>query len=64
MSEKTFHTVSGAIFGLIALLHLGRLFAGWPAHIGTIELPMWLSGVLAVVAAFLAFSAFRLKARR
>ena len=64
MSHKTFLTVSGTIFGVIALLHLARLLAGWPARIGTFEVPMWLSWVLGALAGYLAFSAFRLQGRR
>ena len=64
MSQKTFLTVSGTIFGVIALLHLARLLAGWPAHIGTFDVPMWLSWLSVVVAGYLAFSAFRLQRRR
>ena len=64
MRQKTFFTVSGTIFGAIALLHLARILAGWPAHIGTCEVPMWLSWVSVVVAGYLSFSAFRLKGRR
>lgn len=64
MSQKVFFTVSGTIFGVIALLHLARILAGWPARIGTFEAPTWLSWVSMVVAGYLAFSAFRLKGRR
>ena len=64
MSREGFLTVSGTIFGVIALLHLARLVAGWPAHIGTFEAPMWLSWVAVVVTGYLALSAFRLKGRR
>ena len=61
MSQKTFLTVSGTIFSVIALVHLARLVAGWPAHIGTVDVPMWLSGLSVVIAGYLAFSAFRLR---
>ena len=64
MSQKTFFIVSGTIFGVIALLHLARILAGWPARIGTFEVPTWLSWVLGAVAGYLAFSAFRLKGRQ
>ena len=64
MSHKAFLTVSGTIFGLMAFLHLARILAGWPARIGTCDVPMWLSWVAAVLAGYLAFSAFRLKSRR
>ena len=64
MNQRTFFTVSGILFGVIALMHLARILGGWPAHIGTFEAPMWLSWVAMAVAGYLAFSAFRLKGRR
>ncbi len=64
MNQKGFLTVSGTIFGVIALMHLARILADWPAHIGTFEAPMWLSWVSVVVAGYLSVSAFRLKGRR
>ena len=64
MSQKVFLAVSGTIFGVIALLHLARILAGWPARIGTFEVPTWLSWVSMLVAGYLAFSAFRLTGRR
>ena len=64
MSQKVFLTVSGTIFSVIALLHLTRILAGWPAHIGTFEVPMWLSWVSVGVAGYLAISALRLRGRR
>ena len=63
MNQKTFVTVSGSIFGVIAVMHLARIVQGWPAQIGTFEVPMWLSWVAMAVAGFLAVSAFRLKGR-
>ena len=63
MNQKAFVTVSGSIFGVIAVMHLARIVQGWPAHIGTFEVPMWLSWVAMAVAGYLAFSALRLKGR-
>ncbi len=64
MRHKTFLTVSGTIFGIMALLHLLRILSGWPARIGTYDVPMWPSWVAVVLAGYLTFSAFRLKGRR
>ena len=63
MSQKAFLTVTGTIFGVIALLHLARILAGWQARIGTFEVPAWLSWISVAVAGYLAFSAFRLHRR-
>lgn len=60
MNQKMFSTVVGAIFLVIAVLHLLRAVLGWNAVIGTFSVPMWLSWIAAVVAAFLAYSAFKL----
>ncbi|MBI2550499.1 hypothetical protein HYV83_04970 [Candidatus Woesearchaeota archaeon] len=60
MKQKTFSTVVGAIFSVIAVLHLLRAVLGWNAVIGSFAVPMWLSWMAIVVAAFLAYSAFKL----
>lgn len=59
MSHRTFLAVSGIIFLVIAVLHLLRAVLGWRAVIGSFEVPIWLSWVAAVVAAYLAYSALR-----
>ena len=63
MSLKVFLAVSGTIFSAIALLHLARIVAGWPAHIGTFEAPIWFSWVSVTIAGYLAFTAFSLRDR-
>ncbi len=60
MKQKTFSSVAGAIFAVIAVLHLLRAVMGWPASIGSFAVPMWLSWVAILVSAFLAYSAFKL----
>lgn len=60
MNQKTFSTVVGAIFSVIAVLHLLRAVLGWNAVIGNFTIPVWLSWIALVVAAFLAYSAFKL----
>ena len=59
MHHKTFLAVTGVIFLAIAVLHLLRAILGWKAVIGSFEVPIWLSWVAAVVAAYLAYSALR-----
>ena len=59
MNKKTFSAVVGVIFSAIAVLHLLRAVFGWKAVIGSFEVPIWLSWVAAVVAAYLAYSALR-----
>ena len=41
--------VAGAVFGVVALLHLARILTGVPVSIGGWSLPMWINwmGLLA-----------------
>jgi hypothetical protein len=63
MDEKTFSLVAGVIFALVALLHLVRIFMGWPVDIGGWSVPMWVSWVAVVVAGGLAALGLRLSER-
>ena len=56
---RSFHLVSGAIFGLVAILQVIRAFNQWPVHVGNTDIPVWASWVAAVVAGGLCFWAFR-----
>lgn len=60
MNKETFSTVTGVIFTVVAVLHLLRAVMGWQAAIGGFAVPLWLSWVAVVVAAYLAHSAFSL----
>ena len=60
MNRKTFSLVTGAIFSVIAVLHLLRAVLGWNAVIGSFTIPMWLSWVALVVTVYLAYTAFKL----
>jgi hypothetical protein len=63
MDEKAFSLVAGVIFALVALLHLVRIFLGWPVDIGEWSVPMWVSWVALVVAGGLALLGLRLSQR-
>jgi hypothetical protein len=52
--------VATAIFGLVALVHLLRLFLGFQVVIGSWSVPLWVSGVAAIAAGALAVWLFRL----
>ena len=58
MSNK-YVVVSGAVFGLVALGQAVRAFNQLPVHVGSHEIPVWLSWVAAVVAGSLCVWAFR-----
>lgn len=57
MSKAPLYT-AGIIFGLIALIHLYRLFSHVHFTIGATEVPLWVSGVAAVVSGALCFWMF------
>ena len=58
MSNK-YAVVSGAIFGLIAVLQAIRAFVQLPVNVGSFEIPVAVSWVAAVVAGSLCVWAFR-----
>ena len=63
MDQKTFSVVAGVIFALVALLHLLRIYMGWPVVIGTWTAPMWVSWIGLVVAGGLSYFGLRLATR-
>ena len=58
-----YELVSGTIFSIIAVAQLARTLLGWPVQIDLFTVPVWVSGVAFLIAASLAFWAFR-SARR
>ncbi len=63
MDQRSYTILSGAIFGLIAVLHVLRFFFQWQATIAGATVPLWLSGLAAVVAGVMALAAFRVVRR-
>lgn len=59
MSASNYARMAAVIFGIIALLQLVRAVAGWPATVGSIEMPVWPSWVAFDVAAVLSWLGFR-----
>ena len=57
---KAYVLVSGVIFGLVALLHVLRLFMNWPVQLGAWTVPLWLSWIGVAVAGALCIWAIRL----
>ncbi|MDO8622102.1 MAG: hypothetical protein Q7R80_02630 [bacterium] len=55
MNDRTYARFTGAIFLIIAVLHLARIVYRWGAVIGGWAVPMWLSWAALVVAAYLAW---------
>jgi hypothetical protein len=55
VNQKTFNVVASVIFALVALLHLLRIYMGWPIVIGSWTVPMWVSWIGLVVAGSLSY---------
>lgn len=59
MSQKTYALVSGWIFAAVSVGHVLRLLYGWEMVVNVWVVPMWVSGVGVVVAAYLSYHGFR-----
>jgi hypothetical protein len=61
MNEKMFEVVAAVVFLVIALAHLARWLMGTSILVGGIGVPMWASGVAAVLFLYLGWEAIRLR---
>lgn len=57
---KAYLGISGAIFGIVAVLHLLRLALDWPAQIGNWNVPFWVSWIALLLSAGLCVWALQL----
>ena len=64
MERTSYQTISGVVFGLIALGHGIRAALQVPAVLGTTPIPIWISWVAVVVAGVLCVWAFRSPGKR
>jgi hypothetical protein len=64
MRQKTFSLVVGLIFLLIAVMHVLRLALKWEVVLNGWSVPMWVSAVGLLVAAYLAFESLKLGRRK
>jgi hypothetical protein len=64
MHRSGYQTVSGLLFGLIAVLQLLRAVRQVPVQVGSMAIPVWASWVAVIVAGGLCFWAFRPAAGR
>jgi hypothetical protein len=63
MNQRAFNVVASVIFALVALLHLLRIYMGWPIVIGSWTAPMWGSWIGLVVAGSLSYFGLSLATR-
>lgn len=57
--SRPFTTVAAIIFGLMALLHLYRMFTHFQVTFGSHTIPQWVSYIAIVVAGLLSWGLFR-----
>ena len=55
--------VAGTIFGVIALLHIGRLLTGFDAVVAGWPVPLWMNGLVSAVTGALCVWLWRLSGR-
>lgn len=63
LRERTYLLVSGIVFGIVALAHLYRVFAGADLVLAGWDLPLWLSWVGILVTTYLSYMSLRLALR-
>ena len=56
---RRYALVSGVFFALLTGVQVLRFLRQWPVRVGNIDVPVWASGIAALVAGVLAFWAFR-----
>jgi len=61
MNKNTFPLLAGAIFLIVAVAHALRLAFKWEVVAANWQVPMWVSAVACVIAAYLAYEGFHLR---
>ena len=56
---RRYIVVSGLVFALFTFVQALRFMRQWPVRVASVDIPLWASGVAALVAASLTFWAFR-----
>jgi hypothetical protein len=60
MNQRVFSVTAGIIFLLIAVGHLLRILLGLPFVVQKVSIPMWVSGLAAIITGYLAYAGLRL----
>ena len=63
MNDRSFPLIAGIIFTLVALLHILRVYMGWPVVVGGWSVPMWVSWIGLIVVGGLGYFGLRLATR-
>ncbi len=59
MPVRIYTSLTATLFLIIFVLHLLRLIFSWPANFAGFDVPMWLSWVAMIVAAYISAVGFR-----
>jgi membrane protein implicated in regulation of membrane protease activity len=59
LSKNTFSLLAGAIFLIVAVVHSLRVIFKWQVIVAGWPVPMWVSAVAVVIAAYLAYEGLR-----
>lgn len=60
LQKKNYVHYSGIIFLVVGLGHAARVFYGWGISVDNWVIPIWVSWVVAAVALYLAFCAYKM----
>ncbi|MGA9422835.1 MAG: hypothetical protein WBW61_10770 [Rhodanobacteraceae bacterium] len=60
---KPFTSITVVVLVLFALVHLLRLFVGWPVYVNGVAMPLWISVIAFVVALGLATMVWKERGR-
>src|SRR3989344_2286802 len=58
--KKLYFYISTVVFTIVATAHLLRIVYSWPVHLGSIDMPLWLSWPLLLFIGGLAYHGWRL----
>ena len=61
MNRSTFSLLAGIIFLIVAVAHVLRLVFKWEVIVTGWQVPMWVSVVAFVIAAYLAYESFQMR---
>ena len=63
MSKDAFSRLAGAIFLIVAVVHALRLVFQWQVIVAGWQVPLWVSVVAFVIAAYLAYEGLQIRKR-
>jgi len=59
LNQKTYASVTAALFLAMAIMHLLRIIFGWEVHIDSFAIPFWVSWLALPITGALAYFGFK-----